>query len=263
MKIWMLKKKLPLDIYKNNLVLGFSYYKLLSSYKGYCVKVRRSSDNAEMDFGFVNNYIDYTSILAFCGAGSGYVSIWYNQYASGNNAVQATSGNQPRIVDGGTFEEAGLNFIGSSFKMTVNNYTAIDITTPKLSIYIKCKISSDGWIFGKNLNASANMQYGLYCPATNAIYCYFSGLDRIYSDSNTASDLATMFVWNNKNSNGITSYSSTFASRNGTFGNDISYSGSSLYIGCRGAGATYFTGNVKSLILLNSSINDFSIISKV
>lgn len=56
------KKKIALDAYKNNLVAGWSYYKLLSSYNGNCVRVRRSSDNAIQDFGFVKKkYINLTS----------------------------------------------------------------------------------------------------------------------------------------------------------------------------------------------------------
>jgi hypothetical protein len=119
---------LPLDRYKNNIVMGFSYYKLLTDYTGYCVRVRRNYDNAEQDFGFVNGYIDYASILNFCGAGSSYVTIWYNQYYNGNNAIQTSISNQPQIVNNGVFESNGIKLVAaSSLYLTIAEYSKLNI----------------------------------------------------------------------------------------------------------------------------------------
>lgn len=80
----------------------FSLRLLLTAYTGYCIRVRRSSDNAELDIGFVNGVLDTATLLTFCGAGNGYVTIWYDQSGNGNNSVQATATRQPLIVDSGT-----------------------------------------------------------------------------------------------------------------------------------------------------------------
>lgn len=81
---------------------AYSLRKLNTSYTGFAIRVRRSSDNASQDIGFVNGNLDTTSISNFVGANSGYVSIWYDQSGNGNNAAQTTAGKQPLIVNSGS-----------------------------------------------------------------------------------------------------------------------------------------------------------------
>lgn len=75
-------------------------------YSGAAIKVRRSSDNTELDINFItsdaNAGIDTTALLSFVGAGNGFITTWYNQDGSGNNATQAAAVSQPIIVSGGT-----------------------------------------------------------------------------------------------------------------------------------------------------------------
>lgn len=82
--------------------LALSLRKLRSAYAGYCIRIRRSSDNAELDIGFVNNVVDIATILTFIGAGSGYIVTWYDQSGNANNAGQGSATAQPLfVVDGG------------------------------------------------------------------------------------------------------------------------------------------------------------------
>jgi hypothetical protein len=73
-----------------------------------CIRVRRSSDNTEQDIGFVanspNSPIDTTALLAFVGAGNGFVTTWYDQSTNGRNGTQTTGGRQVRIVNSGVVE---------------------------------------------------------------------------------------------------------------------------------------------------------------
>lgn len=87
---------LLLDIY-SGASAAYSLRKLNTSYTGYAIRVRRSSDNASQDIGFVGGNLDTTSLLSFVGANSGYVSIWYDQNGS-YNLIQNTLSNQPSIV---------------------------------------------------------------------------------------------------------------------------------------------------------------------
>lgn len=80
----------------------YSLRKLNTSYTGYCVKVRRSSDNTTQDIGFVNGVIDTTSLLSFCGSGDGFVDTWYDQGTHGWNLTQSTMASQPQIVSSGS-----------------------------------------------------------------------------------------------------------------------------------------------------------------
>ena len=69
---------------------------------GLCMRVRRSSDNTELDIYFKNGYADWTAISTFVGTGSGYVTRWYDQISGGTvYASQATATNQPRVVNAG------------------------------------------------------------------------------------------------------------------------------------------------------------------
>jgi len=83
---------------------AYSVRKLDKDYTGYCMKVRRASDDAEADIGFDSNGdLDTAAIATHCGASAGYVSVWYDQANIGgtpNNATQSTSGNQPQIYNG-------------------------------------------------------------------------------------------------------------------------------------------------------------------
>ena len=79
-----------------------------SAYSGPLIRVRRSSDNAESDFGAVltadsngDRWLDDMGLLGFVGSGSGFVTTWYDQSGNGRNAVQATAGNQPSVVNAG------------------------------------------------------------------------------------------------------------------------------------------------------------------
>ena len=91
------------DKLTNQIVL-LSTRKAKSTYSGYCMKVRRSSDDTTQDIGFSGSDLDTTSLLSFVGAGSGYVHTWYDQSGNSNNATQTTNANQPRIVLNGTLE---------------------------------------------------------------------------------------------------------------------------------------------------------------
>ena len=77
--------------------VAYSLRKLRSG-QTIAIRVRRSSDNAEQDIGFVGNELDTASLLSFCGVGDGFVTTWYDQIGNGCNVIQATQANQPRIV---------------------------------------------------------------------------------------------------------------------------------------------------------------------
>lgn len=92
---------LLLDTY-TGAAAAYSLRKLRAGYSGAAIRVRRSSDSAEQDVGFTSSgALDESSLTTFCGAGDGFVTTWYDQENS-NDATQATAGNQPQIVSGGS-----------------------------------------------------------------------------------------------------------------------------------------------------------------
>ena len=88
-------RKYLLDLFPAT--VAYSLRKLRSG-QTIAIRVRRSSDNAEQDIGFVGNELDTASLLSFCGVGDGFVTTWYDQSGNGCNVIQATQANQPRIV---------------------------------------------------------------------------------------------------------------------------------------------------------------------
>ena len=84
---------------------AFSLRQIVPDYTGNCVKVRRSSDNTELDIGFTDTgVIDQTALLAHTGTGgtdTGYVVTWYDQGPYGMDGTMSTAAQQPVIVSAG------------------------------------------------------------------------------------------------------------------------------------------------------------------
>ncbi len=112
-------KKYVLDLISAVIAVAYSLRRLYASYTGAAIRVRRSSDSAERDIGFIGEHLDVFSLLAFVGAGNGFVKIWYDQLGNGRNATQITAGLQPRIVNNGAIEtqngRPALFFDGGTF----------------------------------------------------------------------------------------------------------------------------------------------------
>ncbi len=78
----------PLDSY-SGLRAVFSIRRLLTSYTGDLIRLRRSSDDAESDFGFdANGDLDAAAITTWLGGASGFVVTWYDQSGNGYDASQ-------------------------------------------------------------------------------------------------------------------------------------------------------------------------------
>jgi hypothetical protein len=97
---------------------GWSVRRLRSGYAGNCLQIRRSSDNATQNIGFSSDWIDEAAIASFVGAGSGFVTIWYDQGTSGGwDLSQAVGSSQPRLVNAGTLEVSGGLAALNSFQL--------------------------------------------------------------------------------------------------------------------------------------------------
>lgn len=107
----------PLDVV-GSATGAYSVRKLSVSYAGYALRIRRSSDSATLDVGFLGYKLNTPAILSFVGGGNGFVATWYDQSGNGRDLTQATAGSQPQMVSSGVFTNllAGfpsLDFTGS------------------------------------------------------------------------------------------------------------------------------------------------------
>lgn len=61
--------------------------------------MRRDSDNATANIGFVGGELNTTYLNEFCNGANGFVTTWFDQSSNGNDATQTTAANQPKIYD--------------------------------------------------------------------------------------------------------------------------------------------------------------------
>lgn len=115
--------------------------RLISTYSGSAIRVRRSSDNTEQDIGFVDNVLDTASLASFVGAGSGFIRTWYDQSGNADDLIQTTASSQPRIVNAGVFD-GDLVFDGSDDYLI--NSTNTPITTVQATIFSRIRINKSG-----------------------------------------------------------------------------------------------------------------------
>lgn len=122
---------------------AYSTRKLRTAYSGSAIKVRRSSDSTTQDIGFDGSgNLDTTALAAFVGANSAYVDTWYDQSGNALDLTQATTADQPRIVNAGT----------------------IDVINGQPAVY---------WHGAAGNNTSLNRATGM--PATNLTACVLAG----------------------------------------------------------------------------------------
>jgi len=140
-----------------------SVRRLNSAYTGPCMRVRRSSDNAEQDIQFSGNYCDESSITSFVGGGNGFVVTWYDQSGNGNNAGGVSFANainyQPRVVTSGTLMTRGGR-VAVDFTQNAQPWT-----TSGIGMHISgLSISATNWMAAGVIHADSNAWSGGNVP---------------------------------------------------------------------------------------------------
>jgi hypothetical protein len=104
---------------------AWSTRRLGSAYTGNAIRVRRSSNNEELDIGFTaSGDLDIAALLDFVGSGNGFVTTWYDQSGNGRHVTQTDPTKQPRIVSNGVMNmvngRAALSFDGNDSMQRTN-----------------------------------------------------------------------------------------------------------------------------------------------
>lgn len=176
--------------------LALSTGKIRSAYSGDAVRVRRSSDNAECDVGFLNDWVSLDSPIKNLSAGSGatlklwagsdscYVVKWFDQSGNTNNATQSTAGNQPMIVNAGALvtgsnSRPAIQFTSaSSHRMTLaaacptNSLSACGVVKTDSGTTAQTFIGGESGAFQYNMLATSGYhrfnRYALWGVASSA-----------------------------------------------------------------------------------------------
>jgi len=142
-----------LDTY-SGAAAAYSLRKLRNAYSGDAIRVRRLSDNAELNIGFVANELDTSALTTFASGTDAFVTTWYDQSGNAYNATQTTAANQPQIVSSGSVilenGKATLEFDGTRiFNSSIN------LTAEQSAISVATKSTSPAYLTSDDLNHHA------------------------------------------------------------------------------------------------------------
>ena len=105
--------------------------RLLSSYSGPLIRLRRDSDNAESDFTFDSNGdLDTAAIVTFLGAADGFFTTVYAQDGAAN-FIQATAGSQPQYDASGIGTRPSALYVRANsnrLRADISEYTGTTLT---------------------------------------------------------------------------------------------------------------------------------------
>lgn len=159
-----------LDAY-SGAAAAYSLRQLSNSYSGNAVKVRRASDDTELDIGFSSGELDTSALATHCGSSDGFVVTWYDQSGNSNNATQSTAANQPKIYDA-TAErhitengKPAIDFDGSNDHLDTADFTPLTQANFITLTHKGDVAGGTAWIFStstSNTNRNFFLQDGRY-----------------------------------------------------------------------------------------------------
>jgi hypothetical protein len=127
--------------------------RLRTGYTSNIIRVRRSSDNVESDFGYLaNGAVDVAAVAAFCGAGDGFLTTIYDQSGAGRDMVQATTTIQPQVVASGVANTQNSKLVAAFDGATSSRRMAVAASTAlynfvhngtSSTIHFVCSVTND------------------------------------------------------------------------------------------------------------------------
>ena len=122
-----------------------------------CVRLRRSSDNAELDFGYVNGYVDTSAIASWGGVGTLYVVTFYSYLT---NATELTTPRQVIWINSGgvnnlaAIDKYPLSIATTQFyRLSANIISIVDYTILLVENKQSAVTSNTNYTFSTTLRA--------------------------------------------------------------------------------------------------------------
>lgn len=225
-----------LDNASSNLASAWSVCRRLrAGYTSNIIRVRRSSDNAESDFGYqADGTVSSAAIASFCGAGDGFLTTIYDQSGNGRNLTQTSTTIQPIICESGTVVTEGsriaAKFVEAAIRrMEVSSSTALynflhttggsvtfvtkpnNTATPKAVFSTKLSLSVAGatFQFATNENPGVNVgRLDVAGVATNG--------NSVTWNANSVTSIDQCLLWYNVDPDNGTAANRCLGWRNGT-----------------------------------------------
>lgn len=169
---------------------AFSVRLLRAAYAGDCMRLRRSSDNAEDNVQFdasdefsLTSPMDGGGTLAdWVTTDDAFVVTWYDQSGNANDVTQSTAANQPQIISAGAIltgsnGKARLDFDGSNDALSSGAVTRSQPYTDSMVIY------QDTYTAGRYfVDGSGNVGVIYQQPSTPTLRMYAGGFAPDNSD---------------------------------------------------------------------------------
>lgn len=256
----------------NGCQMAFSFHKIRTNFTGNCLAVRRLSDNATQNFGFINNYVDTNGIKAFVGSSSGVVPSFFNQITGGIHLLE-NAGTGPTIVNNGIpVRENGLwalSFNGTTQHLRLEGLDNITFFS---------NIGYAGGVFVTRSNTLGSARRILHAGMTTSPFA--TRFLASYVGTNTigvagvrlnSESLVNVSGGTNLNTQNVTSHildyanSDSYVFQNGSqvaFRNDIPTQGNTqvqnlrVWVGQNIFGGEYFSGTMQEILLWNVNIQN-------
>ena len=131
----------------SSLTFAYSLNRLIPTYTGAAIRVRRVFDNTEQDIGFDSKgLLDQIGLKAFCNS-SCFVKTWYDQSLT-LDATQTVTTKQPRLVLNGIIDTMGgkpaLFFNGTSSTMA-NSGTGLPTGSGAFTLNVRLQCTNPGY----------------------------------------------------------------------------------------------------------------------
>lgn len=167
---------LLLDGYTTGVV--YSFRRLLSAYEGDCVRIRRSSDDAEQDFGFVDDVVDTAGIASFIGGGNGFIKTFYDQGGGGIDVTNATADQQPQYIASGINGLPTARFDGSNDNLQSASSSASSLSSAQeqvvMSVIKQDGSQTNGCVI-TSVGGGGNSELAVLATFSDIIYYAFDG----------------------------------------------------------------------------------------
>lgn len=223
---------------------AYSVRKLRTAYTGNSIRVRRSSDNVEVDIGFIGNNLDTAALSAFCGAGNGFVTTWYDQSGNSRNVTQSTAASQPRIVNSGTIDKINNKnslYFNSNYKL---NSPLLNLSQPN-HVFLVAKSDVTGqqrFIIDNDISGGRNAVF------QGAVWSAFAGSTYNTTTSVDINQKLHSVLFNTTNSN--------YYLNNISIGSGFSVGANSMnYAVIGGYSGFLWNGYIQEVIIYNSNQN--------
>lgn len=246
-----------LDQYPNA-AAAYSLRNLSTTYTGPLVRVRRATDNVELNvYGRYDGTLDTQSLTSFCSATNGFVRTWYDQ-SSNNRHTIATTNEQPVIVNGGLIQIINNkpSALFTNDKLTFNYTQSIN----QLSVYIVGQATAGTFISV------------VKTPSVKGDFVIRSNTDFIrLFDNDTDTDALTIvetnaqvlrsFFWDgsvpaNSNTlpliNALVNYYNSTLSSNQAFDSNYAATGVGLSLGFDPGANTFLIGSLQEVIFYDT-----------